>query len=188
MSETTPPDLGGCQGVGVKHENAVQNPKELVCVVDESNRVLGSATRSQMRAENLVHRCSYVMIFNKEEELFVQKRVSFKETYPSLFDPAPGGVVGFDESYEENALREIEEEMGVKGDVKLKKHFDFLFEDKFSRVWGRLFSTTYNGPFVLQEEEVESAQFMKVEAVKQLIEDNKVCPDSALAIKKFFSD
>lgn len=27
-------------------------------------------------------------------ELYVQKRVAFKETYASHYDPAPGGVVG----------------------------------------------------------------------------------------------
>jgi isopentenyl-diphosphate delta-isomerase len=179
---------GGGGGKHHKNNNAVQNPKELVWVVDESNTVLGSATRSEMREKNLIHRCSYVMILNdnKGKELFVQKRVDFKETYPSLYDPAPGGVVGCDESYEENALREIEEEMGISG-VELKRHFDFLFEDEFSRVWGRLFSCTYRGPFTLQEEEVESAQFLKVETVKQLIKDNKVCPDSALALTKFFA-
>ena len=26
--------------------------------------------------------------------LYVQKRVAFKETFPSHYDPAPGGVVG----------------------------------------------------------------------------------------------
>ena len=31
---------------------------------------------------------------NPQGELYVQKRVAFKETYPSHFDPAPGGVVG----------------------------------------------------------------------------------------------
>ncbi len=36
--------------------NAVQNPAELVCIVDEQNRVTGSATRAEMRAQNLTHR------------------------------------------------------------------------------------------------------------------------------------
>lgn len=29
-----------------------------------------------------------------QEQLYVQKRVAFKETFPSFYDPAPGGVVG----------------------------------------------------------------------------------------------
>lgn len=57
--------------------------------------------------------------------------------------------MGANESYEENAKREIEEEMGVVG-VSLKFILDFLYEDKHSRVWGRLFSCIYDGPFQLQ--------------------------------------
>ena len=165
--------------------NAVQNPSELVCIVDEANQVVGSATRREMRAENLIHRCSYCLIFDDDGKLFVQKRVDFKETYPSFYDPAPGGVVGHGESYEVNCQREIEEEMGVVG-VKLEHHFDFFFKDSCSRVWGRLFSCKYNGPFKLQETEVESAEFMDIEEVKKLLEKNIVCPDSALAIKRFY--
>ncbi len=125
------------------------------------------------------------MIFNAAGQLFVQKRVSFKETYPSFHDPAPGGVVGHGESYEQNAAREIEEEMGVAG-VALRREFDFQFRDRTSRVWGRLFSCTYEGPFRLQESEVASAHFMDVQQVKDLVDAGIVCPDSAQAIRQHY--
>ena len=170
-------------------KNVVQNPNELVCIVDEENKVVGSATRAEMRAKNLIHRCSYVMIFNDEGKMFVQRRVSFKETYPHFYDPAPGGVVDAGESYEVNARREIEEEMGISiTESDLKHHFDFLFEDGITKVWGRLFSCKYNGPFTLQESEVESASFMDVKEVQKLIGDKIVCPDSALAVTRFLSE
>lgn len=109
------------------HRNKVQHPSELVSIVDENNQQVGSCTRGQMRAENLIHRSSFVAIFNSQVwqlctaaiiltqkhqsayvwlyhisqtckyfqgQVYVQKRVSFKETYPSYYDPAPGGVVG----------------------------------------------------------------------------------------------
>lgn len=68
---------------------------------------------------------------------------------------------GAGESYEENAAREIEEEMGVTG-VDLKKEFDFFYSDEVSRLWGRLFSCQYEGNFTLDPEEVESGQFMSI--------------------------
>jgi len=167
--------------------NAVQNPSELVTVVDKENNVLGEAPRSRVRAENLVHRCSYVVIRStSSDKVFVQKRVAFKETYPSFYDPAPGGVVGAGESYEENASREIEEEMGIAG-VDLRPHFDFFHEDGVTRVWGRLFSCAYDGPFRLQVEEVERAEFMEVSEVLGLIEKGVVCPDSATAFTKYLN-
>ncbi len=72
---------------------------------------------------------------------------------------------GADESYEESAEREIDEEMGVK-DVQLRKCFDFYHADDITRLWGRLFTCTYDGDFKLDPEEVESGKFMSVQVCK----------------------
>lgn len=74
----------------------------------------------------------------------------------------PCWCIGADESYEQNAEREIEEEMGVR-QVKLNPCFDFYHEDEISRLWGRLFTCTYDGEFQLDPEEVESGKFMSVQ-------------------------
>lgn len=71
---------------------------------------------------------------------------------------------GADESYEESAEREIEEEMGVRN-VQLQKCFDFYHADDISKVWGRLFSCTYDGTFRLDPEEVASGDFMSVQVI-----------------------
>ncbi len=44
--------------------NAVQKPNELVQIVDEDNNEVGKATRAEMRAGNLIHRCSYAIVEN----------------------------------------------------------------------------------------------------------------------------
>ena len=46
--------------------NQVQRPDERVQIVDESNKSIGSATRAEMRAKNLIHRCSFTMVFNQQ--------------------------------------------------------------------------------------------------------------------------
>ena len=71
---------------------------------------------------------------------------------------------GAEESYEESAEREIQEEMGVS-QVELKTCFDFYHADETSRLWGRLFTCTYDGGFTLDPEEVESGDFMSVQVV-----------------------
>ncbi|BDA43787.1 Uncharacterized Nudix hydrolase YfcD [Coccomyxa sp. Obi] len=147
-------------------------------------KLQSAATRSDMRAKNLIHRCSFTMIFNSQGELYVQKRVAFKETYASHYDPAPGGVVGEGETYEENAVREIEEEMGVTG-VNLERQFDFFYSDNVCRLWGRLFRCQYEGPFKLDPEEVESGQFMSLEEVADLLRSGPVCPDSKAAVAQY---
>ena len=57
-------------------------------------------------------RSSFIFVFDPAGRLFVQRRAAAKETFPRHYDMAPGGVVGAGESYEENAAREAEEEMG----------------------------------------------------------------------------
>jgi hypothetical protein len=68
---------------------AVQQPLERVVIVDADNNVLGATTRAEMRARNLIHRASFTFVHNTAGQLFVQRRVAWKETYPSHFDPAP---------------------------------------------------------------------------------------------------
>ena len=70
--------------------------------------------------------------------------------------------VGADESYEQNAEREIQEEMGIS-QVNLKPCFDFYHADEITRLWGRLFTCTYDGEFTLDPQEVESGEFMSVQ-------------------------
>ena len=166
-----------------------------------------------MRAGNLPHRASFVFLHNSAGKLFVQQRVAWKETYPSHHDPAPvrrtasrplccaampgaeapltwrarpaqGGVVDAGESYEANAEREVEEEMGVSG-VPLTPLFDFFFQDSVSRVWGRAFRAVYDGPLRLQASEVAGGTWLELAEVAALVEAGPVCPDSAAAFREY---
>src|SRR5260221_9472874 len=101
---------------------------ELVAIVDIDNHIIGSASRREMRAKCLPHRATYIAIFNSRGELYVQRRTMTKDVYPGLFDPVAGGVVQAGESYEESAVRELAEEMGIEN-ASLEPQFDFYFAD-----------------------------------------------------------
>src|SRR5512147_2545898 len=88
---------------------------ELVDVVDADDRVIGRATRTDVRAQKLRHRATYILVFNAQGQLFVHQRSAAKDIYPSYFDVAVGGVVGAGESYDAGAQRELAEELGVSG-------------------------------------------------------------------------
>ena len=135
-----------------KSNPAVQQPLEMVGLCTrESSEVVGAATRAEVRDRNLPHRLSFCLVLDSEEShVLVQKRVAWKETYPSYFDPCPGGVMGPDESFEGNAIRELEEEMGIIVGSALSPEpveplFDFWFENDISRAWGRLFKVNFKG-------------------------------------------
>jgi len=80
---------------------------DLVDVVDDGGRVVGRATRREMRARRLPHRSTYILVFNRRGELFIHLRTATKDVYPSHWDVCVGGVVAAGESFDDGAAREL---------------------------------------------------------------------------------
>jgi isopentenyldiphosphate isomerase len=80
---------------------------ELVDVVDEENEVVGVVPRRALRTENLLHRCTYVVVLNAAGELYVHRRTDTKDVYPGFYDVVAGGVNAAGESFYECARREL---------------------------------------------------------------------------------
>ncbi|MBI3797599.1 MAG: NUDIX hydrolase YfcD [Deltaproteobacteria bacterium] len=157
---------------------------EIVTIVDEHNQVVGAVPRREMRARNLPHRSTYILVFNAQGELYVQKRTMSKDVFPGYYDPATGGVVLAGESYEQGAVRELAEEMGIR-DVPLTWLFDFYFTDEHTRVWGGAFSCVYDGEVSLQAEEVESVALMTVEEILRRSVTEPFTPDGLYVVRRY---
>ena len=155
-----------------------------MAIVDEDNNVVGSAPRREMRAKRLPHRSTYILVFNSRGEIYIQKRTRTKDVFPGYYDPAAGGVVLSEESYMEGALRELEEEMGIRN-VPLESLFEFYHADDNSRVWGAAFRCVYDGEVTLQEEEVESGAFMEVDAVFRAAATEPFTPDGLYVLRRY---
>jgi len=163
------------------------NPdEELVQIVDEDDREIAIVTRIMMREQRLIHRASYILVFNRAGELYVQKRTMTKDMYPGFWDVAAGGVVLGEETYEQSAERELAEELGIS-DVKLEPLFDQYYEDETNRVWGRIFRCESEGPFTLQPEEVEYGRFMPPNLVLEYSEIESFTPDGIVLLKKIIN-
>mmetsp|Transcript_13813 Transcript_13813/g.18027 ORF Transcript_13813/g.18027 Transcript_13813/m.18027 type:complete len:477 (+) Transcript_13813:121-1551(+) len=186
------------------------NATELIALVTPDNDVLPKGgLRANMRLENLWHRATYVLMRHEPEHLeqhgnhpsdvfvLVQKRSIQKDYCPGRFDPTPGGVVGFEESYLENAMREMEEEMGINIQENnpqrntLNRLFTFAYEDERVRVWGDFYECTYRGAMrelSLQEEEVEAIERMSLQELQERIDTHpeQFMPDACHAMKLYF--
>lgn len=186
---------------------------ELVCAVTEENKALPSGIlRADMRLHNLWHRATYVLIVLSQDDhdgpkcismdalqntiVFVQRRSAMKDYCPLKLDPLPGGVVGFQETYRDNAVRELQEEMAI--DVScdstghsLKRVFSFPYQDDIVRVWGDFYECHYTGrpqDLVLQEEEVEDVMQMTLHDLREGIETrpDDFMPDACHALRLYF--
>jgi isopentenyldiphosphate isomerase len=161
---------------------------EMVAIVDAGNREVGAAPRSEMRRQGLIHRSSYILVWNGQGELYVQKRTLTKDIYPGYWDVAAGGVVLAGETYEQGASRELAEELGIEN-VPLEPQFDFYFEDRAesglsARVWGRVFACRWEGPLRLQAEEVERVVLMTPEEVLRRAGQEPFTPDGIEVVRR----
>ena len=158
--------------------------EEIVTIVDRRNRVIGSAPRSQMRADGLCHRATYILVFDRDGRLFVHKRTPTKDIYPGYLDIAVGGVVMDGETYDQSAGRELEEELGIKA-THLEPRFDFYYHHENNRVWGRVYRCIWNGPIVLQKEEIESGDFYRVQEIMAMRSHKYFTPDGMVVLQRF---
>ena len=158
--------------------------EEIVQIVDEQNEPCAAVSRKIMRRERLIHRASYILVFNRQGQLFLQRRTMTKDIYPGYWDVAAGGVVLAGESYEESARRELQEELGVPA-KKLRHCFDHYYQDADNRVWGRIFSCTSEGPFTLQAEEVMYGQFYGVDEALALSHYEPFTPDGVEVLQRW---
>ena len=157
---------------------------EQIAWVDEQDNLLGSLVRADLRERGLIGRGTYIMLFNSAGELCVHRRTLSKAIYPGYWDVAAGGMVLASETYAESAARELEEELGVSG-VELTAHDHFFFEDPGNRLWCSAFSAVWDGPLILQPEEVLEARFIPLAQVMLEIEQKPYCPDSLAALKRY---
>ncbi|MDR5863370.1 NUDIX domain-containing protein [Halomonas campisalis] len=129
---------------------------ESIQLVDARNRPCGSASRALMRRFHFWHRATYVVVRNARGELCVQRRTLTKEVFPGALDLAAGGVVGAGEAVHVAARRELAEELGIRG-VPLHHALEFMHDQGGNHIFGSAFVVDYDGPLILQAEEVAEA-------------------------------
>ncbi|WP_086831637.1 NUDIX domain-containing protein [Streptomyces sp. NRRL B-24572] len=135
--------------------------EEIVDVVDDNDRVIGQAPRGEVHARGLTHRCVFIRVRDAEGRIFVHRRTSTKLSYPSLYDMFVGGVVGAGESYDEAALREAEEELGVSGLPRPEPVLTFLFDGGGEgKWWSAVYEVRCDLPVDPQVEEVAWHAFL----------------------------
>ena len=153
--------------------------EEWVDWVDEQNRVIAAVPRSQMRREHLPHRASYIFIIDSNSRLYVQRRTLTKDYCPGMLDACCGGVVQAGEAILPSALRELEEEMGIR-DTELTAWGDAWLVNEQNRVWASLFSCHYDGELTLQQSEVDAVLMMSEQEIEQRAAE--FTPDSIAAL------
>ncbi|TXS51711.1 NUDIX domain-containing protein [Streptomyces sp. t39] len=160
--------------------------EEVLDVVDEQDRVVGRAPRAEVYARGLRHRCVFVLARDGEGRVFVHRRTPGKLVFPSLHDMFVGGVVGAGESYDDAALREAEEELGVSGLPAPTPLFGFLYEDGGDPArswWSRVYEVRCTLPVRPQAEEVAWHAFLDDAELAARLDEWEWVPDGLEAYR-----
>ena len=86
---------------------------EWLDVVDMNDAVTGTARRGDIHAQGLLHRAVHMLVFNRRDELYLQRRSMQKDTAPGLWDTSAAGHVDSGECYTDAAQRELAEELSL---------------------------------------------------------------------------
>src|SRR3954453_2772755 len=91
---------------------------EVVALYDEGGRPAGSAPRSVMRAQNLRHAATGVVVRDPWGRVYVHRRTQTKDVSPAPWAFPAGGVLLADEDPLGGARRELAEELGVTSELE----------------------------------------------------------------------
>lgn len=142
---------------------------EIFDVVNEHDAVIGQAPRREVHARGLWHRAVHILVFNARGEVFLQKRSMLKDTAKGKWDSSSSGHVDTGEDYDQTAVRELAEELGVLAAEAPERLFkiDACRETGWEFCW--VYRCKHEGPFVLQPEEIETGAWFAPAAVTRWV-------------------
>jgi 16S rRNA (adenine1518-N6/adenine1519-N6)-dimethyltransferase len=155
-----------------------QAAEEMFDVVNERDEVVGRERRSEVHRQGLRHRAVHVLVFNRRGKLFLQKRSRWKDSFPGTWDSSASGHLAPGETYDDCAVREVKEELGLT----LAGPPERLFKLEAGAATGQEFVWVYRceaeGPFVLPPEEIETGGWFTPEQITAWLAE---CPQDFAA-------
>ena len=144
---------------------------EFLWVVDRNNNPIGKATRKEVHERGDWHRGAHILVFNSKGELLLPKRAKDRPQQPDKYDCSASGHVVYGDSYEETIEREAEEELGIKTDKRpeLMLKFRLIYGPNDKNISALFVLRGYDGPITIQKAEVQSAEFVPMEKVKEML-------------------
>ncbi|MEK7619486.1 MAG: NUDIX domain-containing protein [Patescibacteria group bacterium] len=145
--------------------------KDRIQIVNENDEIIGHKERGTLDNTD-IYRVSALWITNSKGEILLARRHRSKSHHPGMWGPAVAGTVDEGENYEQNIIKEAEEELGLKGIRPVlgpKIKVDNVYHH-FTQ-WYTLVVDKDPGDFTLQEDEVEEVRWISPDALSILLRD-----------------
>ena len=174
-------------------EYAALNGKqmEMFDIIDmDGNKTGAIKERGVVHREGALHATSHIWIVRKNEksgyDILLQKRSACKDSHPGCYDISSAGHIGAGDEALESALRELEEELGIKAKPEELLEFGVQYKNYEGEFYGKPFRDNqrsvlylYKEPInmdelVLQESEIESVIWMDYKEALEAIRENTI--------------
>lgn len=165
-------------GASARPQNS---PDETVEEVDHTGAVLRLVTRRQMRSESLCHRSVFIAVVSGDGDLLVHRRADTKDVWPGCWDVAVGGVCAPGEDWQEAAVRELGEELGLEG-VTVELLGTGGYRDDDVSLVGAVFLCRSDGPFRFADGEITEAHWIRPADLAEWLGAKKFLPDSVALV------
>ena len=154
--------------------------EEILDIFKEDGSWCGTAPRSEVHEKGYWHKTAQVWLLNEEDELLLQLRSDKKDCFPGVWDISTAGHVPAGTEILLSAVRELEEELGVRCNEKDLEHLFTLSEPYIDYISGRpdneisfvyLLNVRKDIQLTLQKEEVSAVRWLHFD--KLLVEFNE---------------
>lgn len=149
--------------------------EEMVTLVDEHDNVIGSKRFSQLTDTDR-WRIADIWVEDKAGNVLITKRKMDKKTMPGRWEPGTSGTVDHPSRYEEVAVRELDEELGIKRD-DLKLEAVIFFKSTFGSRASGLFKVIVDRQKEKIKFQVEEIDEVKWVSPEELVTDVRSYPD-----------
>lgn len=157
---------------------------EMIDILNEDGSPTGNqASKKEVHQKGLWHRSAHIWFLNNQGEILLQKRAAHIESNPDMYDISAAGHLSAGDTPIQGALREVEEELGIKLDEKDLVKIGEVRQTGIKNE-GTYINKEYNDVYVvhtnltienftIQESEVGHIKYIKIEEFKRWIEENK---------------
>lgn len=155
---------------------------------DAAGRVVGAAPRAEVRARNLPHAATAVLLRDPAGRVYVHRRTETKDLFPGAWDCWAGGVVLAGEAPDDAARRELAEELGVSG-VEVRPLFRFWYADAHTKYLAHVYEAEWEGPVRHQPEEVAEGTWMTMAQLRDRLADPDwpFVPDGRTGVEEYLA-
>lgn len=156
-----------------------------IIIVDENDRVIDYKER-ELLEQNDIYRVSALLIVNSQGQVLLARRALSKKQHPGLWGPSVAGTVDEGETYDDNIIKEADEELGLEHIRPIKKNKIRISGDyNYFGQWYILRLDKAIDDFRIDPVEVAEVRWINKE---DLLEEVENSPEKFTASSKFWRE